>query len=212
MPGEKTHRAPGLIDGRLEPSGLKEPHPPAGALPSWRCSSASHGWSASFSAALAGSHPTGSMFPILLAAARIGLAGAAATAVVACLVAGPLLPLDVATGARQHLLDWSGRLGFFLGIGLVMGAVIVRLKGSLEREIALAREDGYLALRESEAMLRAVFAASPDMITMVEADGELAPPSAAVREILGYEPAEYAQMDRISLIHPDDRERVNESL
>jgi len=53
--------------------------------------------------------------PILLAAARFGLAGAAATAVVAGLVAGPLLPLDVATGAQQHVLDWSGRLGFFLG-------------------------------------------------------------------------------------------------
>ncbi|MGH7372023.1 MAG: PAS domain-containing sensor histidine kinase, partial [Candidatus Methylomirabilales bacterium] len=140
------------------------------------------------------------------------LAGAAATAVVAGLVAGPLLPLDVATGTRQHLLDWSARLGFFLGIGLVMGAIIVRLKGSLEREIALAREDRDLALRESEATLRAVFAASPDMITMVEADGELGPPSPAVRDILGYEPGEYAQMDRMSLIHPDDRERVNKTL
>jgi len=150
--------------------------------------------------------------PILLAAARFGLPGAAATAVVAGLVAGPLLPLDVATGTQQHRLDWSARLGFFLGIGLVMGAVIVRLKGSLEREIALAREDRDLALRESEATLRAVFAASPDMITMVEADGELGPPSPAVRDILGYEPGEYAQMDRMSLIHPDDRERVNETL
>jgi PAS domain-containing protein len=150
--------------------------------------------------------------PILLAAARFGLAGAAATAVVAGLVAGPLLPLDVTTGTQQHLSDWSARLGFFLGIGLVMGAVIVRLKGSLEREIALAREDRDLALRESEATLRAVFAASPDMITMVEPDGELGPPSPAVRDILGYEPAEYAQMDRMSLIHPDDRDRVNEML
>jgi PAS domain S-box-containing protein len=149
--------------------------------------------------------------PVLLAAVRFGLAGAAVTAVVAGLVAGPLLPLDVATGARQHVLDWSGRLGFFLGIGLVMGAVIVRLKGSLEREIALAREDRDLALRESEATLRAVFAASPDMITMVEADGKLGPPSPAVRDILGYEPAEYAQIDTVSLIHPEDRERVNES-
>ena len=86
--------------------------------------------------------------PVLVAAARFGLAGAATTAVVAGLLAGPLLPLDVATGARQHVLDWSGRLGFFLGIGLVMGAIIVRLKSSLEREIALAREERDLALRK----------------------------------------------------------------
>jgi PAS domain S-box-containing protein len=279
--------------------------------------------------------------PILLAAARFGLPGAAATAVVAGLVAGPLLPLDVSTGTQQHLLDWSARLGFFLGIGLVMGAVIVRLKGSLEREIALAREGQDLVLRESEwrirsiietaneavvgmdagglitdwnrgaeatfgwsweeaigrvlvetviperyreahrkgvehflttgegpvlntrlelealhreghefpveltisvvpvsgsvsfiafvhditqrkkaeevlreseATLRTVFAASPDIITMVKADGELGPPSPAVRDVLGYEPAEYAQMDRMSLIHPDDRNRVSETL
>lgn len=86
--------------------------------------------------------------PVLVAAARFGLAGAAATAVVAGLLAGPLLPLDVATGAPQHLLDWSGRLGFFLGIGLVMGAIVVRLKTSLEREIALAREERDLAMRK----------------------------------------------------------------
>lgn len=84
--------------------------------------------------------------PVLVAAARFGLTGAAATAVVAGLLAGPLLPLDVATGARQPVLDWSGRLGFFLGIGLVMGAIIVRLKTSLEREVALAQEERDLAL------------------------------------------------------------------
>jgi signal transduction histidine kinase len=87
--------------------------------------------------------------PVLVAAARFGVAGAAATAVVASLLAGPLLPLNVATGARQHVLDWSGRLGFFLGIGLVMGAIVVRLRASLEREIALAQEERDLAVRKS---------------------------------------------------------------
>jgi signal transduction histidine kinase len=87
--------------------------------------------------------------PVLVAAARFGVAGAAATAVVAGLLAGPLLPLDVATGARQHVLDWSGRLGFFLGIGLVMGAIVVRLRASLEREIALTQEERDLAVRKS---------------------------------------------------------------
>lgn len=86
--------------------------------------------------------------PVLVAAARFGLVGAAATAVVAGLLAGPLLPLDVATGAGQHVLDWSGRLGYFLGIGAVMGAIVVRLRTSLEREIALAQEERDLALRK----------------------------------------------------------------
>lgn len=74
--------------------------------------------------------------PVLVAATRFGLAGAAATAVAAGLLAGPLLPLDVATGEPQQFLDWSARLGFFLGIGLVMAAIIVRLKTSLERDRA----------------------------------------------------------------------------
>jgi signal transduction histidine kinase len=87
--------------------------------------------------------------PVLVAAARFGLVGAAATGVVAGLLAGPLLPFDVAAGTAQHLLDWSGRLGFFLGVGLVMGAIIVRLKSSLEREISLVQEERNLALRKS---------------------------------------------------------------
>jgi signal transduction histidine kinase/ActR/RegA family two-component response regulator len=86
--------------------------------------------------------------PVLVAAAPFGLVGAAATAVVAGLIAGPLLPLDVATVEQQQVLDWSGRLGFFLGIGLVMGAIIVRLKSSLERD--RANVEAELAKQEAE--------------------------------------------------------------
>jgi signal transduction histidine kinase len=107
-------------------------------------------WLVSFALGGAGRVPPHWFYvPVLVAAARFGVAGAAATAVVAGLLAGPLLPLDVATGARQHVLDWSGRLGFFLGIGLVMGAIVVRLRASLEREIALAQEERDLAVRKS---------------------------------------------------------------
>ena len=86
--------------------------------------------------------------PVLVAAARFGLAGAAATAVAAGLLAGPLLPLDVPTGAPQQLLDWTARLGFFLGIGLVMGAIIVRLKTSLEHD--RAKQEAERAKQEAE--------------------------------------------------------------
>jgi signal transduction histidine kinase/ActR/RegA family two-component response regulator len=91
--------------------------------------------------------------PVLLAAARFGLAGAAATAVAAGLLAGPLLPLDVPTGAQQQLLDWTARLGFFLGIGLVMGAIIVRLKTSLEHD--RAKQEAERARQEAERANRA---------------------------------------------------------
>jgi signal transduction histidine kinase len=86
--------------------------------------------------------------PVLVAAARFGLAGAAATAVAAGLLAGPLLPLDVPTGTPQQLLDWTARLGFFLGIGLVMGAIIVRLKTSLEHD--RAKQEAERARQEAD--------------------------------------------------------------
>jgi signal transduction histidine kinase/ActR/RegA family two-component response regulator len=91
--------------------------------------------------------------PVLLAAARFGLAGAAATAVAAGLLAGPLLPLDVPTGAQQHVSDWTARLGFFLVIGLVMGAIIVRLKTSLEHD--RAKEEAERAKQEADRANRA---------------------------------------------------------
>jgi PAS domain S-box-containing protein len=64
------------------------------------------------------------------------------------------------------------------------------------------------ALRQREATLHAVFAASPDVITMIGPNLDLGPPTPAVYGILGYDPEEYATMDRLALVHPDDRERV----
>lgn len=87
--------------------------------------------------------------PVLVAAARFGRPGAAITAVVAGLLSGPLLPLDVSTGTPQQLLDWSGRLAFFLAIGFVMGTIVVRLRTSLAREVALAQEERDLASRKA---------------------------------------------------------------
>ena len=61
-------------------------------------------------------------------------------------------------------------------------------------------------------MLRAVFAASPDIITVTGSDGEIGPSSPAVRDILGYEPEERAARDRFEIVHPDDRERIQASM
>jgi PAS domain S-box-containing protein len=108
---------------------------------------------------------------ILLAAARFGLAGAAVTAVAAGIVAGPLLPLDVPTGTPQNVVDWMSRLGFFLGIGVVMGAVIVGLKSSLERELALAQGDRDLALFHGEQRTRSIIETANDAVVGMDASG-----------------------------------------
>jgi PAS domain S-box-containing protein len=70
------------------------------------------------------------------------------------------------------------------------------------------RKEAEAALREREATLQAVFAASPDVITMIGPNLELGPPTPAVYGILGYDPEQYATMDRLTLVHPDDLERV----
>jgi PAS domain S-box-containing protein len=124
--------------------------------------------------------------PILLAAARFGLTGAAVAAVAAGLVAGPLLPADVATGTPQHLLDWMGRLGFFLGIGLVMGAVIVGMKSSLGREVALARGDRDLALHQSEQRTRAIIETANEAVVGIDARGLITDWNGAAEATFGW--------------------------
>lgn len=87
--------------------------------------------------------------PILLAAARFGLAGAVLTALVSGLVAGPLLPLDVPADTAQPVSDWGSRTLFFLGIGSFMALLITRLQASLAQELRLALEERDLAVRKA---------------------------------------------------------------
>lgn len=82
---------------------------------------------------------------LILAAARFGYPGVIATALSAGVIAGPLLPSDVAAGTSQAASDWLARTGSFVGIGLVMAAVVRGLRTSLERQAALARAERGLA-------------------------------------------------------------------
>ena len=59
--------------------------------------------------------------PIVLAAGAFGLRGGLATAVVAGLVCGPVMPLDVDAGLPQPPSGWLIRLGFFVVVASVVG-------------------------------------------------------------------------------------------
>ena len=87
--------------------------------------------------------------PILLAAACFGFRGAAVTGIAAGLLAGPLVPADVALGIAQKPPDEISRAIFFLVIGLLMAAIIGRLKTALSREVALLGEERDLAARKA---------------------------------------------------------------
>jgi EAL domain-containing protein (putative c-di-GMP-specific phosphodiesterase class I) len=68
--------------------------------------------------------------PILLAASRLGMGWAVASAVVAGVLAGPLLPFDVQAGEPQSILDILVRAAFFVVIGFAMAVIVARRRGA----------------------------------------------------------------------------------
>jgi EAL domain-containing protein (putative c-di-GMP-specific phosphodiesterase class I) len=67
--------------------------------------------------------------PILYAAARFGGTGAALAAFASALLAGPLLPLDTATGAPQATAVWLIRSASFLFVGEIAAVLFHRHEG-----------------------------------------------------------------------------------
>lgn len=59
--------------------------------------------------------------PIVLAAGAFGLRGGLVTAVVAGVISGPVMPLDVDSGLQQPTSGWLIRLGFFVLVAVVVG-------------------------------------------------------------------------------------------
>ena len=76
--------------------------------------------------------------PVLCAAARFGCRGAALCGVAAGLLAGPLMPADVAAGLAQQPADWVARASFFVLIGLAMALVIGQTRAAITAEAELA--------------------------------------------------------------------------
>jgi len=88
-------------------------------------------------------------FPIVLAAARFGFTGASLTALTASVLAGPMLPADVAMASAQHASLDITRAIFYLLLGLLMAAIVGRLKTSLAHEKAVLTEERDLAARKA---------------------------------------------------------------
>jgi signal transduction histidine kinase len=57
----------------------------------------------------------------IVAAGAFGLRGGLATAVVAGVISGPVMPLDVDAGPSQPTSGWVIRLGFFVLVAVVVG-------------------------------------------------------------------------------------------
>lgn len=80
---------------------------------------------------------------------------------------------------------------------------IRKLQEQLDKEISQHRRDNQ-ALTKSEAKLQAVLRNSPDIISILGSDGRVRYHSAALKQILGYNPEERIGKFHGELIHPDD--------
>ena len=78
--------------------------------------------------------------PVMLAGLRFGRPGSAVAGLAAMVLAGPLLPADVATGEDQLVSDWISRGAFFIAIGQVMTGVFGGLARAHQRELEQAVE------------------------------------------------------------------------
>jgi PAS domain-containing protein len=105
------------------------------------------------------------------------------------------------------------------GLVLIVGlALALSLRQRVRKDFARAyqaltaeveeRKPAERAVRASEERFRSLVQNSSDVINIVDADGGVRYHSESVRRVLGYDPAELVDGDPLSLVHPDDRERV----
>jgi two-component system sensor histidine kinase KdpD len=87
--------------------------------------------------------------PIIVAAVRFGYRGALWTAVLSSVLAGPLMPQDVASSTPQDIGLMITRSLFFVLIGLVVAALVSRLQESFARDHQLSMSELELANRKA---------------------------------------------------------------
>jgi PAS domain S-box-containing protein len=138
--------------------------------------------------------------PIILAAVALGPVGTVLTAVVAGLLAGPLMPADVANGVRQSATDWGSRLTFFVVIGWIIWVVVNR------RQIAEAR------LRAAHHRYQTLVEQLPVVVYMNALDEASTAlyVSPYYEEMFGFSPEERLADPELwhKRLHPGDRDRV----
>lgn len=136
--------------------------------------------------------------PILVASARLGWIGAAVTGIAAGIVAGPLLPLDVAAGTSQSVSDWVSRTAFFVAIGLTVSWIFAATRRIEAR------------LRESRRTLATLLANLPGLAYRGRAVPERTMEFVSRGSLMltGHPPSDLTGEDALpygDLIHPADR-------
>ena len=99
--------------------------------------------------------PSWFCLPIALSGAYLGYLGGVLAALLATLLAGPLVALDTAPYAEQPTSLWVARGGLFLVIGLMSALASARVRASYEHQLELAETSLDLATRRA-AMIEMV--------------------------------------------------------
>jgi PAS domain S-box-containing protein len=86
-----------------------------------------------------------------------------------------------------------------------------RILTGIARDIT-ERKQNEAALRENEHRFRALFENSWDGVVLIEAAGLVTYASPAITRILGYEVSEYLHTNALSYLHPEDHQRVWQTL
>jgi diguanylate cyclase (GGDEF)-like protein/PAS domain S-box-containing protein len=120
--------------------------------------------------------------------------------------------LEARKSSERLLIGLSG-LVLLVGLALAL-SLRQRVRKDFARAYAALsaevdeRKAAERALRASEERFRSLVQNSSDVISIVDADGGVRYHSESVRRVLGYDPGELVDGDPLTLVHPDDRERV----
>jgi PAS domain S-box-containing protein len=124
-----------------------------------------------------------------------------------------LLYLAAAIGAAAVLFElyavWTIRLAVtVLPTFVVISLIIARQVLALKQQMRLLKEQEVL---NSDMRFQAMVENSSDMITIRDHEGNLRFRSSSIKNILGYEPDEFANRASYDLIHPDDLGGIKKS-
>lgn len=145
--------------------------------------------------------------PLIIVAFRLGFAGAVAAIVIVSAVAigftltghGPFALVD-----SKALIERAWLLQLFIASCSLTTLPVVAALAERKR---IARR-----LNQSESSLRFFAENSTDMIIISKPDGQRQYVSPASHRLLGYTPAEMLDLSPLSLMHPDDRVRVEKTV
>lgn len=115
---------------------------------------ASGTWVVHFTGGTGYAYPYVILLPVLLSAVWFGLAGAVMSAIMAGLLLGPWMPLDVATDTYQSTKNWLARIAFFLLIGVFSAGLFQSLRQANQRRLQALEIDPRTGLRTQAALIQ----------------------------------------------------------